>query len=321
MSSTSTSWEQSLVQKATAALKPPSPVYQHLSAKTPEIRAAYLHCEAITREHSRTFYMATALVPMEKRHALRALYAFCRISDSLVDGAGDRAGQLAKWREALHTHMNNHPVLQAWYDTCSRYSIPSLYTEQLLEALAQDLTVTRYATFEDLVHYCYGVASTVGLMSMYIIGYCNDEAIPYAIKLGVALQLTNILRDVGEDWRQGRLYLPQDELNAFGLTEADIAAARVDERWRTFMSFQIERTRHLYAESLPGIAYLHPDGRLAVAAAAELYRAILDDIEAYDYDVFTRRAHVSEIRKLILLPIIAWRVYTNRYTARQGARL
>jgi phytoene synthase len=150
------------------------------------------------------------------------------------------------------------------------------------------------------------VAATVGLMSMHIIGFASSGAIPYAIRLGVALQLTNILRDVAEDWRAGRLYLPAEELAAYGLTEADVAAAQVDGRWRAFMRFQIARNRRLYAEATPGIGLLNPDGRLAVAAAATLYRAILDDIEAHDYDVFSRRAHVSAWGKLRQLPALWW---------------
>jgi 15-cis-phytoene synthase len=140
------------------------------------------------------------------------------------------------------------------------------------------------------------------LMAMHIIGFRNEEAIPYAIKLGVALQITNILRDVGEDWRNGRLYLPSEELAQFDLDESDVAAGVIDDRWRNFMRFQIERTHQLYDEAFPGIAMLNADGRFAIAAAADLYRAILGDIERHDYDVFSRRAHISATGKLARLP-------------------
>jgi phytoene synthase len=139
-------------------------------------------------------------------------------------------------------------------------------------------------------------------MSMHIIGYGGSEAIPYAIKLGLALQMTNILRDVAEDWQRGRVYLPQDELVAFGLTEGTIADGHVTERWRQFMRFQIERNRRLYAEAWPGIEMLNRDGRFAIAAAAGLYGAILEDIERHDYDVFSRRAHINRWGKLRRLP-------------------
>ncbi|MBU1879175.1 MAG: squalene/phytoene synthase family protein, partial [Chloroflexi bacterium] len=188
----------------------------------------------------------------------------------------------------------------------ARYRIPAEYAHQLLDGVAQDLQVTRYSTFDDLAGYAYGVASTVGLMTMHIIGFAGQEAVRYAVKLGVALQLTNILRDVGEDWAAGRLYLPQDELADFCISEADIAAGQVTAGWQPFIRFQVQRTRRLYAEALPGIALLHQDGRLAILAAAELYQAILDDIEAHDGDVFTRRAHIGAWGKLRRLPGI-WR--------------
>ena len=151
----------------------------------------------------------------------------------------------------------------------------SVWRSSSIDGVARDLDQARYATFDDLTAYAYGVASTVGLMSMRIIGYRSAAAIPYAIKLGVALQLTNILRDVGEDWRAGRVYLPADELAAFGLSEEDVARGQVDDRWRDFMRFQIERNRRLYAEAWPGIELLNEDGRFAIAAAGDLYRRIL----------------------------------------------
>ena len=271
---------------------------------------AYAHCEAITAEHSRSFYLSTRLLPAGKRRAVRALYAFCRVSDNIVDcPAGDAGRSLATWkRTALSPEPPpNDLVATAWTDTRVRYRIPRRLAEQLIDGVARDLRQKRYQTFEDLAAYAYGVASTVGLMSMHIIGFSGAQAMPYAIKLGVALQLTNILRDVGEDWRAGRVYLPAEELAAFGLTEADLAAGRVDDRWRAFMRFQIDRNRRLYAEAWPGIARLDKDGRFAIAAAGELYRAILTDIEAHDYDVFSRRAHVSGWGKLSRLPGIWWR--------------
>jgi phytoene synthase len=144
-------------------------------------------------------------------------------------------------------------------------------------------------------------------MAMHIVGFSGEDALPYAVRLGVALQLTNILRDVAEDWHNGRLYLPQDELAQFNLSEADIERGIVTDNWREFMAFQIERTHRLYDQSLNGIAILEPDGRFAIAAAAELYRAILTDIENNDYDVFSRRAHINTMGKLRRLPAIWWR--------------
>jgi phytoene synthase len=148
-------------------------------------------------------------------------------------------------------------------------------------------------------------------MAMHIIGFRGNEALPDAIKLGVALQVTNILRDVAEDWQRGRVYLPQSELAAFGLSEDDLAAGQNSDRWQAFMRFQITRVRALYAESRPGIAHLNRDGRFAVAAAARLYEGILDDIEAHDYDVFKRRAHLGTRAKLARLPGIWWLAFRS----------
>ncbi|MBN1580605.1 MAG: squalene/phytoene synthase family protein [Anaerolineae bacterium] len=279
------------------------------------LERAYARSAEITKENSKTFYLASALLPAAKRRAMRAHYAFCRTTDDIVDRAtGDPTAELETWRDrTLDTQAEiDNPIVPAWRDTLARYRIPSQYAHQLIDGVAKDLSVKRYASFDELSEYAYGVASTVGLISMHIVGFQGVEAIPYAIKLGVALQLTNILRDIKEDWDAGRLYLPQDELSAFDLSEADIARGQVDDRWRAFMRFQIERNRRLYQEAVPGIALLHRDGRFAIAAAAELYRAILADIEARDYNVFAGRAFVSRWGKLRRLPGIWWRARTAK---------
>lgn len=270
---------------------------------------AYDYCAGLTAVNSRSFHLASALLPQGQREAVRALYAFCRVSDDIVDRPGeDCSGRLEAWRRlaAANDPPEGEPVAVAWAHARRRYDVPHRYAEQLIDGVARDLRQTRYQSFDELTTYCYGVASTVGLMSMHIIGFRGAEAIPYAVKLGVALQMTNILRDVGEDWRNGRVYLPQAELAAHGLDESDIAAGVVTDRWRAFMRFQIERNRRLYAESLPGIALLHKDGRFAIAAAARLYCGILDAIERADYDVFAQRAYVGSWSKLRMLPGIWW---------------
>lgn len=302
-------WEPALLSQALEA-------WQSISIGAPQslsdrvlLDRADAHCAVVTAHHSRSFYRASAFLPREKRRAVRALYAFCRVTDDIVDCPEcDARHDLAEWR---HIALSAEPpadnlVAVAWADARQRYGLPLRLAEQLIDGVARDLSQARYATFTELTEYAYGVASTVGLMSMRIIGYKNAAAIPYAIKLGVALQLTNILRDVGEDWRSGRVYLPADELARFDLTETDLARGRVDDRWRAFMQFQIERNRRLYAEAWPGIQLLNEDGRFAIVAAGDLYRRILDDIETHDYDVFTRRAHVSTPRKLLGLFHLWW---------------
>ena len=307
-----TTWERSLLDLAGEAGHTAAHTEQHHLLEELHLARAYHVCQEMTQQNSRSFYLASQLLTPPQRRAVRALYAFCRTTDDIVDqpSGGDVTNQLRQWREHA---LSNHPphddlIALAWADARARYHIPRRYAEQLIDGVARDLHQTRYDSFDDLATYCYSVASTVGLMSMHIIGFVSHEAIPYAIKLGVALQLTNILRDVGEDWRRGRFYLPTDELAEFGLNEADVAEGVVDERWRAFMRFQIERTRRLYDESWAGIALLAPQGRLAIAAAAGFYRAILDDIEAHDYDNFGRRAHVSQWGKVRLLPQLWWQV-------------
>jgi 15-cis-phytoene synthase len=306
-------WEKALLSLAHEPL-PARQVPGKLSVDSTVLAKAYRHCTEVTALHSRSFYLASSLLPPPKRQAVRALYAFCRVTDDIVDsGDQDAAARLYQWRYTILSANPGEidPVALAWLDTYLRHDVPMRYIEQLIDGVGCDLKRVRYQTFEELTAYCYGVASTVGLMSMHIIGFAGPQAIPYAIKLGVALQVTNILRDVAEDWRADRLYLPQEELALFGLDEQDIAHGvahgMVTQRWRAFMRYQIERNRQLYQAALPGVSFLARDGRLAIQAAAELYGAILQDIEANDYNVFARRAQIGLWGKLRRLPGIWWR--------------
>lgn len=305
-------WENRLLARAREAFT--SPVLgSHIStaADTKTLTSAYEYCRQVTRTNSRTFFMACRLLPSEKRRAVHALYAFCRSTDDIVDrpDTQSHASKLMdNWRARLANHhaLSSDPVPLAWADAQRRFGIPRGYADQLIDGITRDLYQNRYSSFADLTDYCYGVASTVGLMAMHIIGFRSEEALPYAVKLGVALQLTNILRDVGEDWRAGRLYLPLDELEEFGISELAIARRQVDKNWRAFMNFQIERARQFYEEAQPGIQMLDADGRFAIAAASGLYCAILEAIEANDYDVFRRRAYLSKWDKVRRLPIYWW---------------
>lgn len=274
------------------------------------LEEAYRLSEAITAEHSRSFHFASRFLPGEQRRAIRALYAFCRITDDIVDQPGaNAAGELEAWRSQTlgAGERVDHPVALAWRDARQRFGVPDAYAHQLIDGVGRDLQAERYLDFESLAHYCYGVASTVGLMSMHIVGFHDLEAHRYALKLGVALQLTNILRDVGEDLQAGRLYLPLEELARHGISEQDLVDRSVNAgsaSWRRFMQHQIARARRLYQEAWPGIGLLHAEGRFAVMAAAELYGGILREIEANEYDVFTRRAHLGVGQKLARLPSI-----------------
>jgi len=274
------SWENHLLDLAGNVSHPSTkPLYSYWAGDAALV-SAYLACAEITAQHSKSFYLATELLPEEKRSAIRALYAFSRTVDDIVDQPGeeDRASRLDYWREVVQhaSYSQRDLVAAAWSDTLTRYHIPRQYALQLIAGVQKDITQARYQTFDEVAAYSYGVASTVGLMSMYIIGFNSTAAVSYAIKLGVALQITNILRDIGEDYQNGRLYLPLEELRQFGIHEADLATGRVTLAWRQFMKFQIDRTRQLYAEAWRGIRMLSPDGQLAVGAAAVFYQGILD---------------------------------------------
>jgi len=300
-------WENQLLDLAGHIHHPSThPFFSHWAGDA-TLRAAYQNAAVITAEHSKSFHFASGFLPEEKRSAVRALYAFCRTVDDIVDEVDsrpDRDFELDYWRNVVKTASSSTDdlVASAWTDTLTRYHIPRHYALQLIDGVARDLSQFRYETFEDLATYCYGVASTVGLMSMYIVGFKSHEAVPFAIKLGVALQMTNILRDVGEDYRNGRLYLPCEELAFYGISETDIAKGHVTENWRRFMKFQIDRTRQLYNDSWQGVKMLEHEGQLAIGAASTFYCGILDDIEKHDYDVFTRRAGLSAWSKVSRIP-------------------
>ena len=297
-------WEDELCALAHAPARSHVAAAQVAPHHAATLVRAYGHCEAVTRQHSKTFYMASGLLDRPKQDAIRALYAFCRTVDDIVDNAeADAPAKLALWRHRMaHAGPEHDPVALAWRHARLTFHVPAIYAEQLIDGVQRDMTQARYQTFAELATYCYGVACTVGLMSMHVIGFAGNQAIPHAIRLGTALQLTNILRDVGEDWQRGRVYLPQHELSAFGLSDEDIKAGEVTPKWRRFMKFQIERNRRLYDQGMAGVSLLNPDGRFAIQAAAELYRGILDEIERNDYDVFSRRASLSKGGKLKRLP-------------------
>ena len=301
-------WENQLLALAGNIPHPQARPFFSYWAGDAALRQAYKQADHITAQHSKSFYFASGLLPEEKRSAVRSLYAFCRTVDDIVDESsdGERESQLDYWRGMVETasFADNDLVASAWADTLTRYHIPRHYALQLIDGVARDLCQIRYQTFEELATYCYGVASTVGLMSMYIVGFESSEAVPYAIKLGVALQMTNILRDVGEDYHNGRLYLPREELAFYGIQESDIARGHITDNWRQFMNFQIERTRQLYADSWAGVKMLEREGQLAIGAASVFYQGILDDIEKHDYDVFSRRASLNTLAKVSRIPAL-----------------
>ena len=270
-------------------------------------------CRSITREYARTFYFASACLPRATRTHAYAIYGFCRWADNGVDDAKDRleaAEKLALAREALdlaYSSRNAPPGLLAFRRTVRDRGIPRELFEALLDGMEMDLDITRYASFAELDRYCYRVAGVVGLMMTHVFGYRSECCLPNALALGTAMQLTNILRDVAEDLRMGRIYLPLDELARFGVTEAQLVDGRVDANFCDLMRFQIDRARRYYTEAEAGIPFLEGDSsRLTVRVMGRLYGGILGAIERQDLDVFQRRARVSTARKLAKLAECQW---------------
>jgi phytoene synthase len=272
------------------------------------INQAYEYCRQITRQGSKTFYFGARFLPSSKRRAMWAVYNFCRLTDDMVDkaenmGIPEICARLVEWEaELLQTFDGQvRPVklpMVAWLHTARTFSLDAQPPLDLIKGVRMDLEKNRYANFEELHLYCYRVASTVGLMASKVMGYSDPCALEYAVNLGIAMQLTNILRDVGEDAQLGRIYLPQDEMAQFGYTEAELLRGEVNHRFIQLMQFQIERARRYYRQSLPGIEYLPEDCRLSITVAARLYSRILDVIERNGYDVFTRRAFVPKKEKV-----------------------
>jgi len=272
----------------------------------------YRHCRDIARENSKTFYLSSLFLAPEKRRAVWAVYAFCRTADDIVDQvtpAAERLAAIDYWERALLAAYSGQPddrIMVALFDSVGRFGIPLQPALDLLRGARLDITVRRYATYADLREYCYLVASTVGLLTSPILGYLSEAALEYGVALGRAMQMTNILRDVGEDARMGRIYLPLDEMQQFGYTESSVFEEVVDAAFIELMRFQIDRVRKLYAEAEPGIALLAPESRYTVRLALTLYRQILASIEANRYDVYTKRAYVPFRSKMLAAMTVAF---------------
>ncbi len=272
--------------------------------------------QALTKQFGTSYYWATLLFPKTLRQATFVLYAFFRIPDEYVDQASEKADasrRLETWGRAWES--NDFSAMQIPYQEAlvlgaarrlfQAVEMPEAYAHAFLHAMQQDLSVGQYETYDALKEYMYGSASAVGLMMTEVIGY-NDNAAPeYAQKLGEAMQLTNFLRDVGEDWdERARIYIPQEDLRTHRVTEEMIAEKHVTPEFIALMQFEIARARSLYTQAEQGIPMLRPEGRRAVHAALVLYRAILDEIERNGYNTLSRRARTSPWRKLsLLLPI------------------
>ena len=254
--------------------------------------ASYDACRAIAAEHGRSYFLATRLLPAWKRPSVHALYAFARVADDLVDVTGESLDKV--W---------DSPVVPAFRDTLDRWGIPDAHVEDFLASMRMDLTVTSYDTWADLQAYVHGSAAVIGLMMLPVLEpvVAPELAAPYAADLGVAFQLTNFLRDVGEDLDRGRLYLPLEDLDRFGVTRDDLEARRLTPAVRELLAFEVDRTRALYAGAAQGVRLVHPTSRPCLEAALALYAGILGEVERAGFPVLERRVTVGRARRAALV--------------------
>lgn len=265
----------------------------------------------ITQSYAKSFYFAASFLPEEKKNDTYGLYAFCRQTDFLIDDLKmdlkTKKVILDLWRkmtlEAFENLSSDNPILDLFVQVCNKYQIPQDLASSLIDGVEMDLVKNYYQTYQELEKYCYLVASVPGLMMTYLLGFNNQKALPYAEKLGLAMQLTNILRDIREDFENNRVYLPLADLKRFGYSLADLETRKVNENLQDFLKFYIQKTRDLYAESSPGLIYLSKEGQKTAKLASKIYSAILGEIENQNYDIFTKRASVSFWKKLWIVGV------------------
>ena len=277
----------------------------------PQLRASYAECKRLNSLHGKTYFLATLLLPRHKRPFVHALYGFARFADEIVDdlqstlSVEEKTAVLKNWGETvlrdLRTGESKDHIGRALVDTVHRFQIPNQYFEAFLHSMTMDLSVTEYAHFDALYEYVYGSAAVIGLEMVPILGVLPDQhaaANSAAEKLGIAFQLANFIRDIGEDIDRGRIYLPQDELLAHGVTPEMLKAKLLTPQIKELLKFQIARVRNLQEEAKVGIAMLDPGSRPCIQAASELYCGIVDEVEKIDYQIFTLRAHTSTWRRI-----------------------
>lgn len=273
----------------------------------PELRASYAECKRLNSLHGKTYYLATLLLPASKRPFVHALYGFARYADEIVDDlastltAQEKAEVLRNWSSevllGLKTGESSDLVGRALIDTVKRFAIPHQHFVYFLHSMEMDLTVTEYQTFDDLYEYVYGSAAVIGLQMVPILGGDTVNSLEAAKNLGVAFQLANFIRDVGEDLDRGRVYLPLQELAEHGVTRQMLEERKLTPEIISALKFQIARVRRLQKEAEPGIALLDKTSQPCIRAASELYCGIVDEVEKIGYDIFNKRAKTSTARR------------------------
>jgi phytoene synthase len=273
-----------------------------------ELAASYEECKRLNSLHGKTYYLATLLLPAAKRPYVHALYGFARYADEIVDDLAstlspqEKADVLRSWSsgvlQGLQEGSSSDAVGRALVDTAKKFNIPHQHFVDFLHSMEMDLTITEYKTYDDLLEYVYGSAAVIGLEMVPVLGYSDERAFEAAKKLGIAFQLANFIRDVGEDLERGRVYLPLDELARFGVDRATLEKRVLTPEIIEALKFQIARVRALQAEAEEGINYLDKTSRPCIRAASELYCGIVDEVEAIGYDIFNKRAKTSTARRL-----------------------
>ncbi len=273
-----------------------------------ELQASYAECKRLNALHGKTYYLATLLLPKSKRPYVHALYGFARYADEIVDDLAstltveEKAKALSTWGDKilydLASGRSDDAVGRALIDTVNRFHIPHAHFEAFLHSMTMDLTVTEYQTYEDLLEYVYGSAAVIGLEMVPVLGVLEEGAYECAKKLGIAFQLANFIRDVGEDLDRGRIYLPLDELAQCGVSREMLEARVLTPQIIEALKFQIARVRQLQAEATPGIKMLEAASRPCIEAASTLYCGIVDEVEKIGYDIFNKRAKTSTARRL-----------------------
>ena len=282
----------------------------------PALRASYAECKRLNSLHGKTYYLATLLLPKAKRPHVHALYGFARYADEIVDdlastlSIAEKSALLQSWGDGVLADIrrgtSNDHVGRALVDTVQRFNIPIAHFEAFLHSMTMDLSVSEYKTYDDLMEYVYGSAAVIGLQMVPILGATDPAAYAAAEKLGIAFQLANFIRDVGEDLERGRIYLPLDELQAAGVTPEMLAAKKLTPEIKSALTFQIARVRRLQAEAAAGIKLLDPSSQPCINAASVLYCGIVDEVEKIDFEIFTERAKTSTWRRLkVALPAYA----------------
>lgn len=291
-----------------------------------DLEASYRHCAELARRRGKNFYYSFLCLPPEQRAAMCAVYAFFRLCDDISDdGHADGAVRMQRWRQALDQALagecSGHPVLPAFAETVRRFRIPARYFHELIDGAERDLHPVRMETFDQTYRYCYQVASTVGLVCIHIWGFESEEALELAEWNGIAFQLTNILRDLGEDASRGRLYLPAEDLKRFGYSQQEMAAGVENAALRDLVRFEVERTRDFYRRSEPLVELVGPQSRPCLVAMRRIYGGILDSIVQQDGAVLSRRARIPTWRKLMIATEAWWQARTVRGRELSGTSL